>query len=234
MTPLEVAFVVDDAIGQGASGMRFLEVRGHAEQVRSASPGDESPGPYLIRIRPRRLVSWNLDPEHPGMQTRDVIAAADPTGPEADRPTLDAGGSVAREATEAVTALVAELQAGWDGHDADVSNRHFADDLLWGSPFGAIIHGYEELHAIHVRLKQRGVGGPSSRYEIVKVLAPAPGVAVAQVRRVALDPHGEPIVPTGQVTGSFSEMALYVLVRRGGTWWLAAGQNTPVRPAPSS
>jgi hypothetical protein len=27
-------------------------------------------------------------------------------------------------------------------------------------------------------------------------------------------------------------MALYVLVRRDGTWWLAAGQNTPVRPAP--
>jgi hypothetical protein len=24
-------------------------------------------------------------------------------------------------------------------------------------------------------------------------------------------------------------MALYVLVRRGGTWWLAAGQNTPIR-----
>lgn len=28
------------------------------------------------------------------------------------------------------------------------------------------------------------------------------------------------------------EMALYVLVWRGGTWWLAAGQNTPVLPPP--
>lgn len=27
-------------------------------------------------------------------------------------------------------------------------------------------------------------------------------------------------------------MALYVLVRRDGVWWLAAGQNTPVRLGP--
>jgi uncharacterized protein involved in response to NO len=58
-------------------------------------------------------------------------------------------------------------------------------------------------------------------------------VAVAQVRRVALDHDGQPLEPTSDVTGAFSEMALYVLVRRGATWWLAAGQNTIVRPPPS-
>jgi hypothetical protein len=26
---------------------------------------------------------------------------------------------------------------------------------------------------------------------------------------------------------------LYVLVRRGGTWWVAAGQNTPIQPPPT-
>jgi hypothetical protein len=46
---------------------------------------------------------------------------------------------------------------------------------MWGSPFGATVGGYDELHAIHVRLKK---------------------------------------------------------IRRGGTWWLAAGQNTPVLPPP--
>jgi hypothetical protein len=30
----------------------------------------------------------------------------------------------------------------------------------------------------------------------------------------------------------FSEMALYVLVRREGHWWLAAGQNTPFQLKP--
>jgi hypothetical protein len=57
-------------------------------------------------------------------------------------------------------------------------------------------------------------------------------VALAQVRRVALDPDGQPVTPSADMTGSFSEMALYVLVRRDGTWWLAAGQNTPVQPVP--
>jgi uncharacterized protein (TIGR02246 family) len=148
-----------------------------------------------------------------------------------NRPTLGAEGAEAQEAIDAVARLVEELQAGWDQHDADLSNRRFAADVMWGSPFGVTVQGYEELHAIHVRLKQQGRGGPSSRFEIVRVLAPAPGVAVAQVRRVALDPDGQPIEPSHGITGSFAEMALYVLVRRGGVWWLAAGQNTPIRSA---
>jgi uncharacterized protein (TIGR02246 family) len=148
-----------------------------------------------------------------------------------NRPTLGAEGLEAQGAIDAVARLVEELQTGWDQHDADVSNRHFAADVLWGSPFGATVHGYEDLHAIHVRLKQQGRGGLSSRFEIVRVLVPAPGVAVAQVRRVALGSDGQPIEPSDDVTGSFSEMALYVLVRRGGVWWLAAGQNTPIRSA---
>jgi hypothetical protein len=40
------------------------------------------------------------------------------------------------------------------------------------------------------------------------------------------------VAPSNDLTNAFSEMALYVLVRRGGTWWLAAGQNTPMLPPP--
>jgi hypothetical protein len=58
-------------------------------------------------------------------------------------------------------------------------------------------------------------------------------VAIAQVRRVALDDDGQPVEPTSDVTGAFSEMALYALVRRNRAWWLAAGQNTIVRPPPT-
>jgi hypothetical protein len=55
-------------------------------------------------------------------------------------------------------------------------------------------------------------------------------VAIADVRRAALDADGEP-VPIDD-TSVCSEMAMYVLVRRDGKWWLATGQNTPVRPKP--
>jgi uncharacterized protein (TIGR02246 family) len=148
------------------------------------------------------------------------------------RPTLGAGAAVARDAHAAAARLVAELQAGWDQHDADVTDRHFAGDLLWGSPFGATLQGYEELHEIHVRLKQEGAGGPASRFELVQVLAPTADVVLAHIRRAALDVEGEALAPTEDLRGAFSEMALYVLVRRDGDWWVAAGQNTPVRSKP--
>lgn len=149
------------------------------------------------------------------------------------RPTLEGAPTDVRDAREAVTRFVEELQAGIDQRDADVYNAHFAADVLWGSPFGATLQGYEQLHAIHVRLQAQGAGGPSSRYEIDRVLVPTPDVAIAHVRRVALDHTGQPVGPTSDAGGAFSEMALYVLVRRGDTWWLAAGQNTPVRPGPA-
>jgi hypothetical protein len=46
----------------------------------------------------------------------------------------------------------------------------------------------------------------------------------------ALDADSEPI-PIADVT-TFSAMVMYVLVRRDGNRWLAAGQNTPIRPKP--
>jgi uncharacterized protein (TIGR02246 family) len=148
---------------------------------------------------------------------------------------LGDGGVEPGEAAVAVEALVAELQAGLDTRDADVYNRHFATDVLWGSPFGAGLQGYERLHQIHVRLNAEQRGGPASRYEVAAVLSPAPDVVVTQVRRVALDAAGAPVPPRPPgdgASGAFSEMALYVLVRRNGHWWLAAGQNTIVQPVP--
>jgi len=228
-TSPQVSFVVDDAIGEGASGMRFVEVRGLAEQVAGA-PAGEGERQHLIRIHPRRVVSWNIAEGTPVFAAQDLGTAA-PSGHDAGsaRPALEVGGAAAGDAAAAAARLVQELQAGWDGRDADVSNRHFAADIVWGSPFGAVLQGYDDLHAIHVRLKSQGQGGPSSRFEVDQLRTPAPGVAIAQIRRVALAPDGFPFRPDDDHGGAFSEVALYVLIRRGTTWWVAAGQNTPVQ-----
>jgi len=148
------------------------------------------------------------------------------------RPTLTADPQWLREARGAVDRFVAGLQAGIDSANAQTYNAEFGEDVMWGSPYGATVLGYDALHAIHRRMFDRGVAvaGASSRYQTVHVMAPTPDVAIAHVKRVALDNDSEPI-PIGDAT-AFSEMAMYVLVRRDGKWWLAAGQNTPIRPKP--
>ena len=124
-------------------------------------------------------------------------------------------------AAAAVRDLIADLQAGLDTRDADRSDRSFAADILWGSPYGATLAGLDVLLPVHRSLKAAGVA-PPSRFEAVQVLAPAPGIAIAHIRRQALDdPEG------------FSEMALYVLIERDGRWWVAAGQHTPIAEAPA-
>ena len=139
------------------------------------------------------------------------------------RPALAEVGDRAR-ATRAVDAFVAGLQHALDTHDAVAYDAQFAQDVLWGGPFGAIVHGYDAVQAIHRRL-QGSRTGAGSRYVVMHVSAPAPGVAVAHVRRLPQDE---------EATGAFAETVLFVLVERGGEWWLAAGQNTPVQPGRSA
>jgi uncharacterized protein (TIGR02246 family) len=134
------------------------------------------------------------------------------------------------KARAAVEALVADLQAGWDRHDAQIADRRFSADIAWGSPYGATVQGFHTLFAIHQRLKKENRGGPRARYVIDHVLPISADVIVAQVARLALDPSGDPVPPSSEDDASFSEMAMYVLVCRNGDWWLAAGQNTRMRP----
>ena len=149
----------------------------------------------------------------------------EPAMPE--RPALALG-----DGAEAVEEFVGGLQAAIDASDADAFNRQFADDVLWGSPFGAIVGGYDELHSIHASMfaaageRQARGDGAGSRYEIEGARLVADGVAIAYVRRFSLAPHGEE--RRGRAD-AFDELALFVLVRREGRWWLTAGLHTPDR-----
>jgi uncharacterized protein (TIGR02246 family) len=134
------------------------------------------------------------------------------------------------QAEAAVQAFAAGLQAGYEQRDADVLNHQFAADVIWGSPFGALVEGYDQLHPIHVRFQEKPRSGPAFRYRVRHVMAVADDVVIAHIARLAVGPDGSPL-PLGSADDQpFSEMAMYVLVRRDGQWWLAAGQNTPMRP----
>jgi pyridoxamine 5'-phosphate oxidase family protein len=71
-----VAFVVDEVTEQSMEGAHFLEIRGIAEAVTDTVPADAHLAPEIIRIHPRRVIAFNVDPEHPGLQSRDLPATA--------------------------------------------------------------------------------------------------------------------------------------------------------------
>lgn len=144
-----------------------------------------------------------------------------------DRPSL---GAPSPDGVAAAQEFAAGLQAGHDLRDADVLNRQFAADVAWGSPFGALVEGYDRLHPLHAGFQQRASGKPSARYEVRHVLAVGDDLVIAHIARLVLDADGEPVEPSHDPDRPFSELAMYVLVRREGRWWLAAGQNTPMRP----
>ena len=53
-------------------GAHFLEIRGDAETTVGTHDLDGHLAPEIIRIRPRRVVSFNVDPDHPGFEARDI------------------------------------------------------------------------------------------------------------------------------------------------------------------
>jgi pyridoxamine 5'-phosphate oxidase family protein len=59
----KVAFVVDDIVSFDPWNVRCLEVRGVGEALTGQTP----PSPYqsgeVIRIRPRRVISWGMGPD---------------------------------------------------------------------------------------------------------------------------------------------------------------------------
>lgn len=139
-------------------------------------------------------------------------------------------GVVNTTAAAVAQAFAAGLQAGHDQRDAEMLNRQFAADIIWGGPYGALVEGHERLHPIHLRFQQQPPTGAEFHYRVRHVLAVSDDVIVTHIARLGISPDGKQLPPGFDPDQPFSEMAMYVLVRRDGHWWVAAGQNTPLRP----
>jgi pyridoxamine 5'-phosphate oxidase family protein len=72
------ALVVDDIASVSPWRVRFLEIRGSAEAVPSAELGDGEPDTALIRIRPRRVLSFGVE-EAPGEPHQTTLRARNVT-----------------------------------------------------------------------------------------------------------------------------------------------------------
>jgi pyridoxamine 5'-phosphate oxidase family protein len=72
-----VAFVVDEVTENSMEGAHFLEIRGVAEATTGTHDLQGHLAPEIIRIQPRRIISFNVDPDNPGFQARNVEPAGE-------------------------------------------------------------------------------------------------------------------------------------------------------------
>jgi pyridoxamine 5'-phosphate oxidase family protein len=72
-----VAFVVDEVTAPNVAGAHFLEIRGDAETAIGPHDPTGHLAPEVIRIHPRRVIAFNIDPDKPGFAARDIAAAGD-------------------------------------------------------------------------------------------------------------------------------------------------------------
>jgi pyridoxamine 5'-phosphate oxidase family protein len=70
-----VAFVVNEVTAPTMEGAHFLEIRGNAEAAVGAHDASGHLAPEIIRIHPRRVISFNVDPARPGFAARDITPA---------------------------------------------------------------------------------------------------------------------------------------------------------------
>ena len=72
----DVAFVADEVTEEGSmEGVHFLEIRGVAETAAGNHDLEGHLDREIIRIHPRRILSFNVDPENPGFAARDVLSS---------------------------------------------------------------------------------------------------------------------------------------------------------------
>jgi pyridoxamine 5'-phosphate oxidase family protein len=69
-----VAFVVDEVTEPTMEGAHFLEIRGEAVTALGIEDPTGHLAPEVIRIRPRRIISFNVDRGQRNFTTRDVPA----------------------------------------------------------------------------------------------------------------------------------------------------------------
>jgi uncharacterized protein (TIGR02246 family) len=120
----------------------------------------------------------------------------------------------------AIGQVIADIETGFNTNDADLSVAHFARNGSAVNVLGVELHGWDALVESH----RTGLAGPladqRARYEVQDVTFVRPDVAIAHKHAWAVDPDGD------DIDVGHAMVALYVLVKEDGRWWIASRQNT--------
>lgn len=118
--------------------------------------------------------------------------------------------------------IVADIEQGFNDNDPEALVRHIAADAVIVNPLGTVMRGAEEVEAsVRPLLTAGALHRATAHYRLSDISMLAPDVAVAHKSAWATQAEAD--------GGEPPQMnALYVFVRRKGTWWIVRRQNTAV------
>jgi uncharacterized protein (TIGR02246 family) len=122
----------------------------------------------------------------------------------------------------AIERIIGDIEAWFNRKDADLAVGHFAADATATSATGVRITGREALLEAHRRDFAGFLKDQYARYTIAGITFPRPDVALVQKEARATTPEGE------LIDLDHAMVALYVLVKDGDRWLIAARANTLV------
>lgn len=124
--------------------------------------------------------------------------------------------------TAAIQEIIADTETAFNTNDPALLNAHFAADASAVNAVGHRIRGIDAMDDA----ARTGLTGflhdQYVRYEVTDVTFPRPDVAIAHKAATATDSDGRPI------RVGHDMVAMYVLVKESGRWWIAARANTLV------
>ena len=138
------------------------------------------------------------------------------TGSAPGRPAVRLG-PVPPDVAEAVTAVLASIQWGFNAKAPGTSSGGFAADAVVVSPDGRRTAGSGDLASY----QQLRLSGPASLWRMQQHVD---ALTLVDPDTVIADLHQEMETPDG----SFTNRGTAVLVRRAGAWWIARFHNTRV------
>lgn len=118
--------------------------------------------------------------------------------------------------------IIADTETAYNTNDADLLTAHFARNATVVNAMGVRMSGWDTLLEANRAALAGFLRDQYVRYELLDVLFVRPDVALAHKGARAADSSGE------LVDLDHAMVALYVLVKQDGRWWVIARQNTLV------
>ena len=121
---------------------------------------------------------------------------------------------------EALRAIIADVQKGFNDNDPELLVEHFIEDGTAVNVMGVLLEGRECMVRTSRELLAGALKDERARYDLRSVTFLTEDVAIAHKTARAVDVDG------AEVDDRDTMIALYVFVKREDRWLIAAPQNT--------